>query len=312
MALAAKLNGLEGPKMRPWHLKVSYKLADDNGGAPEEGTIEEFWAGENKFKVVYRKAGFSQTVYGTERGMLRSGSQEAASSPFARVANEFIRPFRSDKERERWLLDLRKRDAGTATVTCLQVTGVALPSGNHPFSGPTYCLDADKPILRVSINPSDGSQLIHNDIRMFQDRYLPGNLQCILNGKEIFGARLESVEELGSVNEADFAPPPDATPAPRKIAISSGVATGLLAQQVKPDYPPAARTAGIQGTVNLQATIGTDGHVRNLKVVAGPSELQGAAIDAVKQWVYRPYVLNGEKVEVDTTINVVFHLGMGR
>jgi protein TonB len=98
---------------------------------------------------------------------------------------------------------------------------------------------------------------------------------------------------------------------PKKIAISSGVATGLLIQEVRPMYPPIAKAARQSGTVVLQATISKSGTIQNLKVVSGNAMLQSAALDAVRQWRYRPYMLNGEPVEVDTTINVVFNLGGG-
>ncbi|MGA2370407.1 MAG: energy transducer TonB [Candidatus Korobacteraceae bacterium] len=94
----------------------------------------------------------------------------------------------------------------------------------------------------------------------------------------------------------------------QKVRVSSGVAQGLLIHQVKPQYPALARQARIQGTVALQAVIGKDGAVQNLRVLSGHPMLTEAAIDAVKQWLYRPYYLNGEPVEVDTQINVNFTL----
>jgi protein TonB len=87
------------------------------------------------------------------------------------------------------------------------------------------------------------------------------------------------------------------------------VAQGLLSNRVSPVYPAVARAARVQGIVILQALIGKDGQVKELSVVSGPPLLQSAAIDAVKQWVYRPYLLNGDPVEVMTTVNVVFTLG---
>ena len=78
---------------------------------------------------------------------------------------------------------------------------------------------------------------------------------------------------------------------------------------VSPVYPPVAKAARVSGVVVLKATIGKDGLIHDLSVVSGPPMLQSAAVNAVKQWVYRPYMLNGEPVEVDTMINVVFNLG---
>ena len=75
-----------------------------------------------------------------------------------------------------------------------------------------------------------------------------------------------------------------------------------------PTYPIEAKKAGIQGIVQLSAVIGKDGTVENLKVVSGPKELQQASLDAVRQWTYKPYQLNGDPVEVATTINVTYAL----
>ncbi len=91
--------------------------------------------------------------------------------------------------------------------------------------------------------------------------------------------------------------------------ISSGVANGMLLDRVMPVYPPIAREAGIQGTVVLEAAISTNGTITNLRVVSGNAMLQQAAIDAVSRWRYRPYLLNGQPVEVETTVSVVFNLG---
>jgi len=94
----------------------------------------------------------------------------------------------------------------------------------------------------------------------------------------------------------------------QKVRVSSGVAQGLLIHEVTPQYPSLARQARIQGTVVLQAVIAKDGTVQDLHVVSGHPLLTAAAIDAVKQWRYRPYYLNGEPVAVDTQIDVNFTL----
>jgi protein TonB len=93
----------------------------------------------------------------------------------------------------------------------------------------------------------------------------------------------------------------------QKVQVSSGVAQGLLVHQVTPRYPAQARQAHVQGTVILQALIGKDGSVRNLHAVSGPPMLTQAALDAVKQWHYKPYYLDGQPVEAETQINVKFN-----
>jgi periplasmic protein TonB len=88
----------------------------------------------------------------------------------------------------------------------------------------------------------------------------------------------------------------------------STMSEGSLVRKVQPAYPALARTARVQGEVVLQAVISKSGTVENLKVLAGPPMLVKAAIDAVNQWRYRPYILNGEPVEVETQITVNFSL----
>jgi protein TonB len=97
----------------------------------------------------------------------------------------------------------------------------------------------------------------------------------------------------------------------QRIRVSSGVTQGLVVHRVEPLYPAIAKAAHVQGTVILAAVIGKDGTIQNLHVVSGHPLLQGAAMDAVKQWRYRPYILNGEPVEVDTQVVVNFTLAGG-
>jgi protein TonB len=84
-----------------------------------------------------------------------------------------------------------------------------------------------------------------------------------------------------------------------------------LMQRVQPLYPPLARQARIQGQVVIRAVISRNGMIENLQVLSGHPMLVQAAIDAVKQWRYRPYFLNGEPVEVETQVTVNFLLSGG-
>jgi protein TonB len=96
---------------------------------------------------------------------------------------------------------------------------------------------------------------------------------------------------------------------PDRVRVSSGVASGNLVNKVQPVYPPIARTNRIAGQVILHAIISKSGNIENLQVVSGHPMLTQAALDAVRQWKYKPYMLNGEPVEVETTIQVNFNLG---
>jgi TonB family protein len=104
------------------------------------------------------------------------------------------------------------------------------------------------------------------------------------------------------------APPPGSKP-PQRVRVSSGVIQRLKTYDVPPQYPAEAKQARLQGPVVLAAVIGKDGAVQNLRVLNSPSpSLSQAAMDAVQQWKYRPYILNGTPVEVDTTVTINFTL----
>lgn len=113
-----------------------------------------------------------------------------------------------------------------------------------------------------------------------------------------------------STDAQTAAPPsnPANGPLPSRVRVSQGVTSGLLLHRVNPVYPDGARRAHIQGKVLLKALIGKDGNIEDLQVISGPTELTQAAVGAVQQWRYRPYLLMGQPVEIDTTIEVNFVL----
>jgi TonB family protein len=96
--------------------------------------------------------------------------------------------------------------------------------------------------------------------------------------------------------------------APKQLTVSAEKMSGNLLNKAVPIYPPDAKKAKIQGKVVLSVVISKTGNVANVQVLSGPQELQQSAIDAVRQWTYKPYLLNGDAVEVKTTINIIYNL----
>ncbi|PYV85057.1 MAG: hypothetical protein DMG93_02680 [Acidobacteria bacterium] len=97
-------------------------------------------------------------------------------------------------------------------------------------------------------------------------------------------------------------------PAPGMTRISQGVSQGLLFKKVAPAYPPMALQLHREGVVELLATVSKEGRIANIKVLSGDSMLVRPAVDAVRQWQYRPYLLNGQPLEIETQISVSFKL----
>jgi len=107
----------------------------------------------------------------------------------------------------------------------------------------------------------------------------------------------------------DQSRPSDEQSAPaQRVRVSQEVSRGLLIRRVQPKYPKKARKEGIQGTVVLHAIISKEGDITSLELVSGDPILASAAIEAVKQWKYKPYLIEGIPVAVDTEIKVNFTL----
>ncbi len=113
---------------------------------------------------------------------------------------------------------------------------------------------------------------------------------------------------IGGVIGGVGAAPPPPKPTQTRIRQGGNVTAAKLVNKVQPQYPPLARQTRISGTVRLHAIIGKNGQVEQLEVMSGHPLLVQAALDAVRQWKYQPTQLNGEPVEVDTTIDVIFSL----
>jgi TonB family protein len=185
-------------------------------------------------------------------------------------------------------------------------------------------------------------------ITSFQGKTIPSDLEIRKGATLVMTAHLETIEALPQLDDALFVPPADAKLYPTKMAspemlamiaqvphdlktasnagiapnvpkanggqpmrvtLLPGFAETLLLQKTPPVHPSVAKAARVSGTVVLQAVISTSGEITDLQVVSGPTLLQGAAVDAVKTWRYRPFLLNGTPTTVQTTINVVFTLG---
>jgi len=95
---------------------------------------------------------------------------------------------------------------------------------------------------------------------------------------------------------------------PQRVEVADARMSGLIIKKVAPVYPPMARKARVQGTVILRVQISKSGNVENIQLVSGHTMLAPAAIEAVKQWEYKPYLLNGEPVDVETRVTVNFTL----
>lgn len=156
--------------------------------------------------------------------------------------------------------------------------------------------------------PEKVADLIEEPVVVASGPWVPGST----------GPSIPGIQGLPITSGPAVAPPPErpaertkaaaAEKLPDRIRVGGLVQAARLVSRVIPTYPALAKQAHVQGTVTLVAVIGCDGTVRSLRVMSGHPLLVRAALDAVSKWVYRPTLLNGEPVEVDTEIDVIFSL----
>jgi TonB family protein len=162
--------------------------------------------------------------------------------------------------------------------------------------------------LRV-VNDNVDSQLAAAAIEAVKQwRYEPAIVNGLASEARISIPLTFTASVTGAGQEPPAATPPEPTPNPDRIRMGGAVMQQKLESQTKPMYPPLAREARIAGVVILEAVVGKEGNVQEVRVVSGHPLLQQSAVDAVSQWRYQPTLLNGVPMEVVTTITVTFSL----
>lgn len=313
---AAPLYDFSDPSLRPWHLKATYQLYDDKGNPSEQGTYEYWWASPKVYRSTWSRSGATHTDWHTADGKhAYEATGEGLSFFEYKLQSAFLSPLpdMGELDPDKIRLDREELKLGNAKIPCIMVVPLMPQHGQIqeiPLGlFPTYCFDPNVPALRI--NYSFGMITTYfNRIAKVQGRYLPQELIFYEGKQKILSATVGTVEGIPS-NNPTLAPTATAKyPKIDRMPLSAGIAVGMLAKKKQPIYPQDAKDARVSGTVVLQALIGRDGKVHDLHVVQAPwPSLAASALVAVSQWEYKPYLLNGEPVEVETTVNVIYSLG---
>ncbi len=305
LQLASQANGLGAEGLKPWYLKAHYQTYDAKGKPAAKGVFELYWAAKDHYRVSYADDSFTQTIYKNQEGIYRLG--DAAEVPYAesQIWKQFIQPVQVS---EKALPLLKDETRGSLTETCLE-----FQAHQSNTNKSLYCLEPNKPLLRIS--STNGYITAFNQIRLFQHHFTAGEITVTDYG---FPLVTISLDELRGISDLQaLIPPADASKidgAPRASTDAEGISkesvvAGRSLHKAQPYYPVQAKFKGVQGIVRIAATIGKDGLVHDPKVVHNPDdELSEAALKAVSQWTYVPYLLNGQPVEVHTLMNVTFTL----
>jgi|ERR1700722_2930645 len=287
----AALNGLESTDLQPWHIVVAYDQFDEDGDNVHSGVYEEYWAGVKKYKRIYKSDNLNETDYATEKGLYRLGDHQWPDRAQLQVRAEIVDPFSYVAT----LMGFHGRNVerifGDYKLRCVLI------EKDSEISNPTqYCFEPDGSVLRYS-KGFGWFQTVYNDIVPFQGRNLAHVVEVTDAGKPYLKLLVGTIELISHVNDADFVPPPTA------IGPIGDRVSGVHPVPIKPSLPqwPAALRSQ-HFTVTTEVVIGKDGHVVSVHGVSGPAEGYKACEDSVRKWVFKPYLILGEPVEVEAKI----------
>jgi TonB family protein len=305
-------NSIDDAQMKPWHLKMSFQLFDAKGVAAENGTVEEWWAGTAMRKTVYTSPSYTSTEVQTKDGLYRSKGASSVPELLQLILLQVVHPMPSEEDIASSKPDLRTESFGKGKFDCIMLDQGIKNLAYPPLAlFPTYCFDHDLDSLRISYD--FGSELtVRNNMGKFLGRSVPMSQTISFSSVNAISAHLEALQTM-PLTEGDFVPAAELEKVnPNPVPVSPGVVAGLRIAGIPPIYPERAKQNHVSGHVVISARIGRDGRIHSMKLISIPdADLAIAALAAVRQWTYKPYLLNGEPVEVQTTITVNFNFGPG-
>ncbi len=305
---ATALSSLGTIDQKPWHLKLDVTVFDDAGKNPRQGTIEVWRSGEDSRETeIFGADTYTRLQHGEE--VYWSSTGDALPYRVTEILQQILHPGPTPDDLSSSTPTLHKIKFGKVPVDCIMLTQAVkgvdkLPLGLYP----TFCLRPDSDQILVTYNFGSRTVTIRS-LGHFLDHVIPMQVEILEQTATVSTAKIESLATY-KPQPNEFAPTPEMKRTAANIArIPGGVLAGNIISKPQPVYPATAKANHVTGTVVLRAIIGCDGHVYALRPTSSPdSDLTISAIAAVRQWTYKPYLLNGVATEVDTTITVNYNM----
>lgn len=314
-AAAQPLYDFNDPSLRPYHLKAAYQLYE-HGQPTEHGTFEYWWASPSVDRSTWTRGANTVSQWHTAGGKFAYLSTGSGIQFFeSKLKAELLSPLPDPKDYAASDTYFDKEDVklGSLKVPCIMIVP-KMPTRGQPLQVPiglfpTYCFDPSLPVV-VAKSSFGALQVVYEKSVRVQNRILPNSLSEYEGRDKVLSASVESIEALSPTDPALIPPPEAMKPPVERVQLGAAIVAGRRIGGIVPIYPADAKAVRAQGTVVLRAVIGRDGRIHDLKVMSAPyPSLVESAMWAVSQWTYKPYLLNGQPVEVDTQINVTYKLG---
>lgn len=328
---ARPLYDFSSSDLKPWHLKMSYQLYDAKENPAEQGIFEYWWASPQVHRASWTHGSTNYTFWSLAgNGTAYLGSGETLTYAESKLEQALFSPLPTERtiNSDKTQLEKRTYGKGPDVLQCVMI-GLKMKENSTAPIGffPTYCFVPSQPALMAYFS-YDQPIIEFNHIAKVQNRYLPRQIVILSpSHKKLLTADLETVNGITpndpaltpSAEAKRFAPSRSDTAAAQNsegtangepVQLPKDAMKGYLIKEARPIYPGDAKAARISGAVTIQAIIGRDGWIHDMQVLSAPSaSLAASSLGAISQWRYKPYLLNGVPVEVETTITVTYSLG---
>ena len=305
MALAEKVNGLAGLDL-PWHLKATFEVLAAGASTPETGTYEEWHGTDKQYHVAIHSPTTSVEEYGNAQGEFRVGTQDWPLLPVSAIRKMVIQPVDPSNDPEKFALQNYERKFGPDKYQCTAV--MVKKSSERPEDANSFCFLPTNAVVLLTSTEEKLFQTVYERSSRVHGRYLAHDMQMFLGGVPWMKVHIDSLESLSPSALTALKVPPDARAVTPRL-YRGNVVAGRLVTKTVPSYPSSAKQLGIEGRLVLDGVVDKAGHFTKLVVLSGPIQLKQPALDAVRQWTYEPFLLDGQPVESEIRVTVIFRLG---
>ena len=292
-------NNLDVKGNAPFHLGMTFQLYDLKGKPTETGSFETWWPGVGGRRTLVKLAGLK------EDGSAPDGADDATVR-YAYLVSQLI---------EAAIHPVPTMEPPAGTVTKTLSSGKFQLECTGPKPSPAEAVNAQLDTVCVAPNSTDlltmqglsgNMTMLRPKTGKFHDTFVAMELRIYYLRTDAIDGKLTALQAYDPANAKVESPSTTLSEAP-VVRVSGGVISGHRIKFVEPNYPMDARVSHLGGSVLLNAVIGKDGVVRRLVPIASTDSMfTESALQAVRQWRYSPYLLNGEPAEVDTTVTLNF------
>jgi TonB family protein len=311
---AASLYDFDSPDLKPFHLKGSYQLYGPKEAPGEQGTYEYWWIAPGVYRSSWTRPGAARTDWHTAEGRnVSKASGDRLSFIEQQLQLLLFAPFPDVRKLDPRDFDLKKDQLGfgKTALPCVDIKTHKRKDGTWPVlpgsAAHLFCFELAEPILRIA-REAEVLNFEFDNLKKFQNRILAGSITIAYGNQKLLTFTLDAIGPIAG-DTAAVAPPVDAKPSVPLGLSSPSASQTRLRKKAVPIYPEEAKADRISGTVLLDVMIGADGKVRDLRVVGSPSpNLTKSSLDCISNWQYSPYLADGQPLEVNTLVNVIYML----